>query len=160
MKTPLGFTLILKSLLTVDGLGTILAADYRILPLLRNFLEEYRRLEAPQQFLVFKDALQDAEELLIRAPDNINTIFKKLRRGRFNMQIQVQHLEALVKVLHFSGKYLSAAVIVGALLMASSFLVEKQVVLLAGVDTRIFGVVGYLIAVIVGLWLLVSMIRR
>jgi ubiquinone biosynthesis protein len=160
MKTPPGFTLILKSLLTVDGLGTVLATDYRILPLLRNFLEEYRRLEAPQQFRVFKDALQDAEELLLRAPDDINTIFKKLRRGRFNMQIQVQHLEALVKVLHFSAKYLSAAVIVGALLMASSFLVEKQIALLAGIDTRIFGVVGYLIAVILGLWLLVSMIRR
>jgi hypothetical protein len=51
-------------------------------------------------------------------------------------------------------------VIVGALLMASSFLVEKQIVLLAGIDTRIFGVVGYLIAVILGLWLLVSRIRR
>jgi ubiquinone biosynthesis protein len=160
MKTPPGFTLILKSLLTVDGLGTELATDYRILPLLRNFVEEYRRLEAPHQLRPFKDALLDAEELFLRAPDHIHTIFKKLRRGRFNMQIQVEHLEALVKVLHFSAKYVSAAVIVAALLMASSFLVEKEVVLLAGIDTRIFGVVGYLLAVILGLWLLISMIRR
>jgi ubiquinone biosynthesis protein len=152
--------LILKSLLTVDGLGTELATDYSILPLLRNFVEEYRRLEAPHQMRPFKDALLDAEELFLRAPDHIHTIFKKLRRGRFNMQIQVEHLEALVKVLHFSAKYVSAAVIVAALLMASSFLVEKEVVLLAGIDTRIFGVVGYLLAVILGLWLLISMIRR
>ncbi len=76
------------------------------------------------------------------------------------MQIQVEHLEALVKVLHFSAKYVSAAVIVAALLMASSFLVEREVVLLGGIDTRVFGVAGYLLAVILGLWLLISMIRR
>ena len=160
MKTPSGFTLIMKSLLTVDGLGSALAADYCILPILRNFLEEYRRLEAPQELRKVKDALLDAEDLLIKAPDHIHAIFKELRRGRFNMNIHVQHLEALVRVLHFSAKYLSGAVIVAALLITSSYLVEKQVVLMSGIDSRIFGVIGYLIAVILGLWLLISVIVR
>ena len=76
------------------------------------------------------------------------------------MNIHVQHLEALVRVLHFSAKYLSGAVIVAALLITSSYLVEKQVVLMSGIDSRIFGVIGYLIAVILGLWLLISVIVR
>jgi ubiquinone biosynthesis protein len=160
MKTPPGFTLIMKSLLTVDGLGKALDTDYRIMPLFSNFLEEYRRLEAPHQIRTFKDALLDAEELFIKAPDHINTIFKKLRRGRFNMQIHVTPLEALIKTLHFSAKYISAAVIIGSLLLASSTLVQKEAVVLTRIDTKTIGLVGYLVAVILGLWLIISMSRR
>ena len=62
-------------------------------------------------------------------------------------------LESLIRTLDRSSNRISFALIIAALILASSFLVPRQGAL------QSFGIVGYVIATIFGFWLLISILR-
>jgi len=70
------------------------------------------------------------------------------------------HLEELEQTLDNSFNRISFAVIIAALLIASSLLVSQTSDILGIVSLQTLGVVGYLTAAIMGAWLLVSIIRH
>lgn len=161
LNAPPGFALILKSLLIVESVGRWLTPEYPILPTLESYVQRYRRLEMkPQQTRRFKDALFEGREMVIKMPGHINTILGKMRHGEFSMQISLQRLEKLIDIVDVSVKCISGAIIIAALLLASSFLVGFEGTVLGVVNVQTLGVLGYILAVVLGLWLIVVMIRR
>jgi ubiquinone biosynthesis protein len=159
--TPPGFPLILKSLLTVDGVCKRLTITSDIIPVLSDYAERYHRLEeTPYQVRTLKYALMDAGELIMKIPDHINTILKELRRGEFNMQVHVDSVERLAKVLHVATRHVSGALIIGASLLASSILVRYTNVVLGPIKVQTFGVIGYIVSLILGVWLFIWILRK
>ncbi|MHC4836290.1 MAG: ABC1 kinase family protein, partial [Planctomycetota bacterium] len=70
------------------------------------------------------------------------------------------HLEELEQTLDNSSNRISFAVIIAALLIASSLLVSQEGDILGVVSLQTLGIIGYLAAAIMGIWLLVSIIRH
>jgi ubiquinone biosynthesis protein len=68
--------------------------------------------------------------------------------------VQHEHLESLIKTLDRSSNRISFALIIAGLVVASSLLVPQSGWL------QSVGIAGYSIAALLGIWLIISIIRR
>jgi len=158
---PSEFTMMLKSLMTTESLATTLDKDFQIIDKLRP----YARRIALQQYdprRMLKDArrtMRDSRELISRLPADISTIVTNMKRGQISMHVQHEHLESLVHTLDKSSNRISFALIIAGLLVGSSMLVSQERILLGIIHLQTLGVIGYVTAAILGLWLLISIIR-
>jgi ubiquinone biosynthesis protein len=158
--TPPGFALILKSLLTLEAFNSSLESDYNLMKTLKENVHRYRLNEIGlRRMRILKYALFDAGELAIKFPDHVHTILKKLRRGKFTMQINVSYLDSLVRIIQSSTKLISGAIVIAALLLASSSLVETEGKVLKVIKIQSLGVTGYIVSGVIGIWLLVALVR-
>ncbi len=161
VRPPSGFVLTLKSLMTIESFARSMDPDFNIIEALRPYARRtaLRTLEPKHVFHQLRKALEDAGDLAGRVPKDLNTILAKLRQGRFELRVHHEHLEALTKTLDKSSNRISFALIIAALLVASSLLVAQEGTVLGLFDLQSMGIFGYIIAAIIGAWLLISIIR-
>lgn len=96
--------------------------------------------------------------LLKELPYHFRQFSRKLLRGQLKIQMEVQHLDSLTQELDRSSNRISAAVIVAAIIIGSSMIFNTQVgPMWYGVP--LLGLTGYLVAGIMGLWLVVGILR-
>jgi ubiquinone biosynthesis protein len=161
VQPPAQFALMLKSLMTIESFARRLDPEFNIL----NNLKPYARRFAfpdmdPRTALHrLRDAVKDARELVSRLPEDINIILNKFRKGDFQLKVHHEHLENLTRTLDKSSNRISFALIIAGLLIGSSMLVSQQGIVLGLVTLQTLGIVGYIAAAIIGLWLLASIIR-
>ena len=155
VRPPAQFTLMLKTIATVESFARTLDPDFSIIQALRRFARQssFRDLEPQRLLRYLRRATQDAGDLMARLPDDLNIILSKLRQGNIRVHIQHEHLESLIKTLDRSSDRISFALIIAGLVVASSLLVPLSGWL------RSLGIVGYLIAAFLGIWLLISILR-
>ncbi len=158
---PRDFTLMLKSLMTIESFATELDRDFQIIEYLKPYARKFSFEEiSPQRmFRRVHTAARSAGELAARFPEDAAAIIGKFRRGRFKIHIHHEHLEELEQTLDNSSNRIAFAVIIAALLIGSSLLVGREGTVIGLVSLQALGVVGYLTATIIGIWLLISIIR-
>jgi len=155
VRPPAQFTLMLKALGTVESFARSLDPDFSIIESLRPFARRssLQDLEPARLLRQMRRVMQDTGDLAMRLPDDLNVILRKFRQGKLQVHIQHEHLESLIKTLDRSSNRISFALIIAALLVASSLLVPQQGTL------QSIGILGYVIAAIGGAWLIVSILR-
>lgn len=161
VRPPAQFTLMLKALATIESFARSLDPDFNILEALRPYARR-ASLEAfePSRLLhVARQTMQDAGDLAARLPEDVNIILSRFRQGKFQVRVHHEHLENLTKTLDRSSNRISFSLIIAALLVASSLLVPQQGIVLGLFRLQSMGILGYIIAAIIGAWLLVSIIR-
>ena len=92
-------------------------------------------------------------------PGDVNAILGKFRRGQFQLRVHHEHLENLVGMLDRSSNRISFALIIAALLVGSSLLVSQQGQVLGLIRLQTLGILGYLTAAAMGIWLAISILR-
>ena len=161
VRPPAQFTLMLKALATIEAFARSLDPDFNILDALKPYARR-ASLEAlePRRLLhLARRTMQDAGDLAARLPEDVNVILSKFRQGKFQVRVHHEHLENLTKTLDKSSNRISFSLIIAALLVASSLLVPQQGTVLGLFRLQSIGILGYVIATIIGAWLLVSIIR-
>jgi ubiquinone biosynthesis protein len=158
---PTQFTLMLKSMMTIEALATSLDPEFRLIEALKPYARRagLRDLEPRQVLRNVRKAMQGAGEMASRLPEDINTVLTKFRQGKFQVHVRHEHLETLTKTLDKSSNRVSFALIIAALLVASSLLVPQEGMVLGVLSLQTMGILGYLIAAIIGIWLVISIIR-
>jgi len=161
ISTPAEFTLMLKSLMTIESFAKSLDPQFEIMDTLKPYAASFRlrRLDPRRLFREAKDVLAEAYELAGRAPEDLNAILTKLRQGQIQMRVHHEHLENLVKTLDKSSNRISFALIIAALLVGSSLLVPQNGLLFNLLHMQTVGVMGFIVAAIMGIWLLVSIMQ-
>ncbi len=161
VEPPRDFTLMLKSLMTIEAFATDLDKDFQIIELLKPYARRFSLQEiGPENlFRQVRKATRGAGELAARFPEDAGAIIQKFRRGKFKIHVHHEHLEELEKTLDNSSNRLAFAVIIAALLIGSSLLVSQTGNILGLVSLQTLGVLGYVTAMIIGMWLLISIIR-
>ncbi len=149
VRLPAQFTLMLKALATVESFARSLDPDFSIIEALRRFTRQssLQDLEPKRVLRYLRRVSQDATDLVARLPDDLSIILSKLRQGNIQVHIQHEHLESLIKTLDRSSNRISFALIIAALILASSLLVPQSGSL------RSVGIAGYVIAALFGIWL-------
>jgi ubiquinone biosynthesis protein len=175
VRPPPEFTMMLKSIMTIESLARSLNPDFQLIAQ----LQPYARRLTIEQFLPsrlfrkMRKGLRDATELAQRMPGDVAGILAKFKRGEFQLHVQHEHLENLISTMDKASNRVSFALIITGLLIASSMLVsqsstieivegQQQVVprvFLGLVTFETLGMFGYLVAALLGLWLLGSIIR-
>jgi ubiquinone biosynthesis protein len=97
--------------------------------------------------------------LLIRdLPHQMREIGRKLIRGQLRTKLDVVQMESLTQELDRSSNRLSAAILVGSLIIGSSTVFNTNV----GPNwygIPLLGLTGYVVAGIMGLWLVIAILR-
>ncbi len=155
VRLPSQFTLMLKAIATVESFARTLDPDFSIIQALRRFARESSMQDLQPRRLLrhLRRMTQDAGDLMTRLPDDLNIILSKLRQGNIRVQIQHEHLENLIKTLDRSSDRISSALVIAGLVVASSLLVPLSGWL------RSLGIIGYLIAAVLGIVLIISILR-
>ena len=161
IRPPAEFTLMLKSLMTTESLATSLDKDFQIIDQLRPYARQLRleRLDPRRWARTFRSTARDAEEFLARLPEDLTSIVDRVRRGQFEMRVQHEHLDNLINALDKSSDRISFSFIIAGLLVASSLLVPQEGMVLGLISVQTLGVIGYIMAAVMGIWLIISIIR-
>ncbi len=158
---PRDFTLMLKSLMTIESFARSLDADFQIIESLKPYARRFTadKVNPKNIFEQFKKAALGTGELAGRFPEDAAAIIGKIRRGNFKIHVHHDHLEELEDTLDNSSNRISFAVIIAALLVSSSLLVAQTGAVAGLVSLQTLGILGFLTAAAMGLWLLISIIR-
>lgn len=162
IEPPRDFTLMLKSLMTIEAFATDLDTEFQIIDHLKPYARKFtfEQISPETLFRQMQKATRGAGELAVRFPEDAAAIIRKFRRGDFKIHVYHDHLEEMEQTLDSSSNRISFAVIIAALLIASSLLVPQEGDILGIVSLETLGVIGYLAAAVMGIWLLIFIIRQ
>jgi len=161
IRPPSQFTLMLKSLMTIESFARAMDPEFEIIQQLKPYARQFslRNIDPKQMVRNARRAMRDVGELASKLPDDLQSIISKIRRGQFQVRVHHEHLESLIKILDKSSNRLSFALIIAALLIASSLLVAQEGMVMGLFALQALGIIGYVAAAVIGIWLIVSIIR-
>ena len=160
IRLPSDFALLAKALLLIEGVGRTLDETFNIFeiaePFARDLLKERYRPDR-----IAQKALQSSwkyGQLLMHLPAKLDTTLDLVNQDRLQVIFRHKGLEELMVRLDIASNRLSFALIVAALVIGSSFMVQSsRGPALFGLP--VLGVAGFLIAAFFGIWLIIAIVR-
>ncbi|HPX11112.1 MAG TPA: AarF/ABC1/UbiB kinase family protein [Syntrophales bacterium] len=160
LRLPWERYLMVKALATTEGLGRVLDPDFdmtaRAAPFVRRLKAD--RLRPGRIAGEIGESMGDLVLLLREIPADIREILKQLRQGRTRIGFEHRGLEDFLFEMDRSSNRISFALVASAIIIGSSLIIQ------ADVGPRIFGVsalglFGFLLAAVLGVWLLIAVLR-
>ncbi len=161
VEPPADFTLMLKSMMTIESFATNLDEDFQIIEYLKPYAQKFS-VEDYMPSNVAKNVrkmFNEASNLATKLPEDVHSILGKLRSGKVQIRVHHEHLETLNNTLDKSSDRISFSVIIAALLIGSSMLVPQTGTVLGLIQLQTLGVIGYMGAAFMGIWLVVLIMR-
>ena len=160
MTLPSNLSLMLKALVTVEGLGRLLHPDFDMVSEVRPYVSQlmFRRYDPRRRFRDLLNVFDDFSNLVEELPQGMRDTLRKVNAGELRIQFEHRNLEKLTKEFNQSSNRISSAVIIAALIIGSSLVMQVPV----GPDFLgfpVLGVLGYLVASVLGLILLWNIFR-
>lgn len=161
IQLPPDFTMMMKTMMTIESFAKSLDEDFPIFDHLKPYARRFS-LEGAKPSNVFRTirkTMTGAGDMVANFPEDINAILNKFRQGKAQLRVHHEHLETLNTTLDKSSNRLSFAVIIAALLIGSSLLVPQEGTALGIIHLQTLGAIGYVLAAILGVWLIISILR-
>ena len=148
------FVLLLKALGTIEIVGRSLDPGLDMLPILQPHVERLmaRRFSPSGLARQGRDQARMWWRFSRQVPEDLAEILRQLRRGRIKVQVHHEHLEALGRTIERASRRNAIAMITAALIVGSSLVVTTDTPMVR------LGVLGYLVAAALGLYLVASML--
>ncbi len=161
LRVPPDLLLLIKALTTMEGLGRRMDPDFDIInkaaPFIKKVqMERYHPVRLAEDFLEYTS---DLMEIAVETPGDIHSILKQARRGKFSIVLKHEGLEEMQLTEERTNNRLSFSIVLAALIVASSMIVN------AGMPPTwhgipIIGLTGFIVAGLMGFWLLISILKR
>lgn len=171
IRLPRNLLLLLKTFIQTEALGKILGSDASILEVTRPYAKELlqRGYDARSMAKNVGRDLRAMGAFMKDAPKFINDILKKTAGGKQRIEISHSGFEQINRQIEKGvnrltvGFVVSASILAAAMILNSSKGVLEFKVNFAGAQTisltSIFGLTGYVIATVLGVWLIISIFR-
>ena len=117
-------------------------------PYIRKIMQE--KMKPGYLIRTFKDNYFEFDRLIKRLPESLINIFKKLEEEDLKVSIEAKNIDDLSKSLTKSSNTVSISLIVAALILGSGMLIFTNIDTALGNTTEI-GAVGFVVAVVIGL---------
>ncbi|PTT19208.1 ubiquinone biosynthesis protein UbiB [Acidovorax sp. HMWF029] len=151
---PPDLALLIKAFISLEGMGRNLDPGFHMatetLPVLKQVVRNRYRPEAlaGRAWGALRRVLATAEQL----PEDIGRLLRNARRGHLQVGIELAHLKRVGDQIDRSANRLAMALVIAALIIGSSIVMTvKGGPTLFGLPA--FGFLGFLGAVVCGLWL-------
>ncbi len=155
------FYQMLKALTTVEGLGLMLDPKLELIRLAKPFMRKIRlgRLQPGRIAEELSQTGASYLHLFRDLPDELRTILHQLRSGRMRLEFEHRGLKSLDATLDRVSNRIAFAIVLAALVVGSSVIIHS------GIPPRwhdipVIGLIGFLVAGVMGFWLLLSIIRH
>jgi len=160
MTLPSNLSLMMKALVTVEGLGRLLHPDFDMVSEVRPYVSRimFRRYDPRRRFKGFLNMFDDFSNLVEELPQGLRDTLRRVNAGELRIQFEHRNLKNFAKEINQSSNRISSAVIIAALIIGSSLVMQVP----SGPSLfgfPLIGVIGYLIASILGLLLLWNIFR-
>ncbi len=154
------FMLLAKALMTIEGMGRQLDPEFNMAEHLQHFVQEAARNRVSVG-RVARDVgshLMSYFNLAKNLPDDIKEILNRINRNKFKIDLEHRGLDYVVRELDKSSNRLSSSLIITALIVGSSLIMQtNRGPLLMGFP--VLAVLGYSVAALLGLWLVIAIFR-
>ena len=151
----------LKVLSTIDGLGRLLDPDFNITEKTQPFISRIQR-ERLNPHRIY-DELSDFSDNFFRLmqvlPGELRKILQQVRQGSAKMEFKHHGLEPMFTTLDRVSNRIAFAIVLASLVIGSSLIVLSGIPpIWRGIP--VIGLAGFVIAAIMGFWLLWSILKR
>src|SRR5262245_41052750 len=160
---PVDLTLLFKALISLEGLGRQYDPEFRLIERVKPFLdramlERYQPAEAARRAQV---TLGDFFSLVTSMPRDLARLIKDARHGRLRVDLDLKRLDKFGDRLDGAIDRATIGIMTASLVIGSSIVMTvAQGPILFGVPLLTFlGLLGYLIAFVNSLWIIVSIWR-
>lgn len=155
------FYLMMKAISTVEGLGQMLDPDLELIRLAEPFM---RRIKSDRlRFSRIADetgqTTSEYLELIRELPDEVRAILRQVRQGTMKLEFEHLGLEKLRAALDQVSNRISFAIVLAALIIGSSVIIHSDIPPRWN-GIPLIGLAGFLVAGVMGFWLLLSIIRH
>ncbi len=155
------FFLMMKALSQVESLGVELDPDFEFITQAKPFVQRVQMARLNPKRIA-EELLESGSELvnlLKDIPGEVRSILEQTRNGKLKIIFQHQGLDPVLSTFDRTSNRIAFAIVLAALIIGSSLMV------LSGVppkwfDIPIIGLVGFLVAGLMGFWLLITIIRH
>jgi len=157
---PRDFVLLGKSLATVGGVAMMLDPDCQPIEIITPKLRQLIR-DRVSPGRVVRDLGTNAYHLtsmLNQGPQMLRRLLRNLTRGQTRIIFRHEGLDNVIGEVDRSSNRIAFSVITAAIILGSSVILLAKVGPTIG-DLAILGVLGFVIAAVSGIWLLISILR-
>jgi len=160
IRLPKDLTLLIKTLVFIESIGTELDPDISLLAISRPYAKRLltRRLHPRRLLNDVKSGLIDISDLIRPLPRQMRTLVQKLIDGKLEIEFVHLGLENLIHEIDRSSNRIAFGLIISSLIIGSSIVMHTQIGP-AFLGLPLMGIIGYLFAGIMGIWLVISILR-
>ncbi len=157
LALPTDLSLLIKAFISLEGMGRELDPDFDMAGEAMPLLEQALRARYTPA-AIFKRGWRAASEalsLVAGLPQDISRLLRAARRGRLEIHIDILHLKRLGNQLDGAANRLVVGIVIAALIIGSSIVMTVP----GGpslLGLPFFGLLGFIGAVVGGVWLLLS----
>ncbi len=160
IKIPSDLALLVKSLVTIEGIGRELDPDFDMVAHTKPFAKQLigKRYSLSNLWDRGSESFKEFLNFLEVFPKDFIYLIRNLRKGELNIGFQHKGLDKLIHEIDRSSNRLSFSMIIAALIIGSSMILGQPI------GPFIFGypavgIIGYLFASFLGLFLIISILR-
>jgi len=157
---PVNLALMGRMLLVSAGVGQLLDPKFDMISEAKPYIESfmYKRFDPRRQARELMNLFDRFRMTVKNFPQDLEEIVQKLKKGKMLVQLHHEGLNKFILEMDRASNRLSFALIIASLIVGSSLVMQmERGPMLFGFS--IFGIAGYLIAGILGLWLVVAILR-
>lgn len=160
IRIPSDLYLLSKAMVIIEGVGETLDSDFDMVKLTRPFArklvrDQHHPVRLVKELLNFGERFYDSLKTI---PRDLKSIFEKLRKGTLKVEFEHRGLENLIAELDKVSNRIAFSVIIAAIIIGSSLIMQTdQGPHLFGFP--FIGIIGFIVAGIMGLWLVIAILR-
>jgi len=160
IKIPTEFSLLGKSLITIEGIGLELDPDFNFAEIAKPYVNELIQKSRNPKQLILKllNNLIELYDISMLIPGQLSRALKRMESGIFKLEFHHRGLENLMSTLERSTNRISYSLILAAIIIGTSLIMQTD----KGpqfMGFPVIGVLGFLISAILGLGLVIMILR-
>jgi ubiquinone biosynthesis protein len=155
------YYLLVKATGTVESLGSMLDPDFDIIRHAEPFINQIQ-MDRYRPGKILGEIIESGAELvhlLKEIPSGFRDVLALTRQGKIKIEFEHRGLDALYAHIEQATNRIAFAIVLAAQIVGSSLIVLADVPPKWN-DIPVIGLVGFLVAGIMGFWLLISMLRH
>lgn len=160
LRIPADFFLLIKALSSMENNVRLLYPEVPLFDYLRPYAQKLimKKMNPLRQLKSLYLTLFDFGELLHSLPGDMRKIIQKLKHGSLKVEIEHKGLSELRVSLEEISNRISLSILIAAMIIGSSLIVNAKIPPFVN-GIPILGLIGFIVAVILAIWLIVSIIR-
>ena len=161
LRIPPDIFLMLKAFSAVEGVGLMLDPDFDMIKQAAPFIKEVKLARlSPRRIRgdIFRLAIE-LFQFVQNFPKDILSITRLIKQQKLSLNLEYKGLDKMLSTYDQISNRISFSIVIAALIIGSALIVISKVPPLF-YDISLIGIVGFLAAAVMGIWLLVAILRK
>ena len=160
IKIPPDLFLLAKALITIESIGRKLDPDFNMVTRTKPFIEKLIKQKYNPKRIAreIKRFARGLYALTSSLPRDISLVLGKIKKGTLVVEFEHKGLENLILQMDKVSNRITFSLIIASLIVGSSIIMQTDKGPLF-MDFPVLGILGFLIAGFMGLWLAIAILR-